>query len=154
MLSVQVPMCLAYLCAYVPTCLDYLYAQVSYMLPCSGANVSCVLTRSRANVSCVIACSRAKVLCALTCSSANVPCMFTYSRANASCMPCVPSSQRALHAHVQKVSIVFLQFNFFFCLVLYWNMKSLWNKVKARRVTSLTKGSTKTLSKLRFLKFI
>ena len=123
--------------SYVLTC------QCACVLTCSCSNLSWVLACSRANVSTVIKCSCANVPCMLTCSHVNVPCVLLYSlanvpgvltcsRANVPCVrgdvPCVLTYKRYLQ--------FFFQVKLFFRPIFYWDEKSLWNKVEARRVTT------------------
>ena len=91
---------------------------VSYVLTCQCA---CVLTCSCANLSWVLACSRANVSTVIKCSRANVPCV----RGD---VPCVLTYKRYLQ--------FFFQVKLFFRPIFYWDEKSLWNKVEARRVTT------------------
>ena len=102
---------------------------VSYVLTCQCA---CVLTCSCANLSWVLACSRANVSTVIKCSCANVPCMLTCSHVNVPCVrgdvPCVLTYKRYLQ--------FFFQVKLFFRPIFYWDEKSLWNKVEARRVTT------------------
>ena len=69
-----------------------------------------------AHVPCVLTCSRVNLPCVLTYSSGNMPCVLRCSRTNALCVPCVVTWQRALRAHVQKVSIALVQVKWSFAL--------------------------------------
>ena len=98
----------------------------------SRANVLCVLTYSRANVPCVLTCSDSNVSCMFTWSCVNVSCVLTCSRVNVPYVSCMLTWERTLCAQVQKV---------FFCSILNWGEKSLWNQVKTRGVTRNVLGA-------------
>ena len=78
----------------------------------------------------VFACPLAYLATCLACLLVHV------STCNVPCVPCVLTWQGILRAHIQKVSAVFFnEVKLLFSSVLNLDEKSLWNEVKARKVT-------------------